>query len=253
MFEQETWDFRTLDFDADVEFGHAKAGAVLNATSPDLRSFRANGGKLIQYHGWGDAAISPLSSIEYYESVRAFMTRFPDARHAKGDAADFHRLFMVPGMAHCSGGVGATDFGNGRKFAHDDAERNLLSALEAWVEKGVAPTKLIATGTAVADPRKGTDATLVPLSADGTVRRHGRSQQRAQLLVRDALGSALTGASDERSDEPRRYGQRAKCRERRAQQFWKACVPNAIGCVCPMQSNGAQERTRTSTVLPAST
>ena len=50
VFEQSNWDFRTLNFDADVEFGDAKAGAVLNSINPDLRSFRDNGGKLIQYH-----------------------------------------------------------------------------------------------------------------------------------------------------------------------------------------------------------
>ena len=162
VFEKETWDFRTLDFDADVEFGHAKAGAVLNATSPDLRSFRANGGKLIQYHGWGDAAISPLSSIEYFERVRDFMSRFPDARHGNADPVDFHRLFMVPGMAHCSGGIGATDFGNGRKFQRDDAEHNLLSAIEAWVERGTAPAQFIATGVAVNDASKVMTRPLCP-------------------------------------------------------------------------------------------
>jgi feruloyl esterase len=162
VFEKEGWDFRTLDFDADVEFADAKAGVVLNATSPDLRSFRANGGKLIQYHGWGDAAISPLNSIDYYESVRAFMSRFPDARHGNADPLEFYRLFMVPGMAHCSGGIGANDFGNGRKFQHDDPEHNLLSALEAWVERGVAPAKLVGTGTAVNEPSKVLTRPLCP-------------------------------------------------------------------------------------------
>src|SRR5262249_14299695 len=127
VFEQATWDFRTLDFDKDVAFGDSKAGPLLNATNPDLRSFRANGGKLIQYHGWADAAISPLSSIDYYQSVGAFLDRFPDARHPRADLADFYRLFMVPGMAHCGGGIGANDFGN------------VFSAIETWVELGVAP------------------------------------------------------------------------------------------------------------------
>ncbi len=98
VFEQASWDFRTLNFDTDVEFGNAKAGPVLNSTNPDLRSFRANGGKLIQYHGWGDAAISPLSSIEYYESVRAFLSRFPDARRA--NARPDGVLSPVPGSGH---------------------------------------------------------------------------------------------------------------------------------------------------------
>ena len=107
-----------LNFDTDVAFGDQKAGPVLNATNPDLRSFRANGGKLIQYHGWGDPAISPLSSIAYYDSVRAFLDRFPDARHqGSGSTQEFYRLFMVPGMGHCGGGVGANSFGNGASAA----------------------------------------------------------------------------------------------------------------------------------------
>jgi feruloyl esterase len=150
VFEQSNWDFRTLDFDRDVEFGDAKAGTVLNATSPDLRSFRGNGGKLIQYHGWGDAAISALTSIEYYENVSAFLTRFPDARSTSTDPMDFYRLFLVPGMGHCGGGIGATNF----NAAPADAEHNFLSALEAWVERNAAPVRLIGSGRAVDDPTK---------------------------------------------------------------------------------------------------
>jgi hypothetical protein len=162
VFEQSNWDFRTLNFDTDVEFGDAKAGAVLNSTNPDLRSFRDNGGKLIQYHGWADAAISPLNSIEYYESVRAFLGRFTDARHANTDAMDFYRLFMVPGMAHCGGGIGPNDFGNGRSSASTDAEHNILVALDAWVEQGTAPAKLIGSGKAVTDPAKALTRPLCP-------------------------------------------------------------------------------------------
>jgi feruloyl esterase len=162
VFEQANWDFRTLSFDVDVEFGDAKAGPVLNATNPDLRSFRANGGKLIQFHGWGDAAISPLSSIEYYENVRAFLGRFPDARSANNDPPDFYRLFLVPGMAHCSGGIGPNDFGNARGSTRADANHNILTALEAWVERGTAPAKLIGTGTMVNDPAKMLTRPLCP-------------------------------------------------------------------------------------------
>jgi feruloyl esterase len=163
VFEQASWDFHTLNFDTDVEFGDAKAGPVLNATNPDLRSFRANGGKLIQYHGWGDAAISPLSSIEYYESVRAFLTRFPDARRANTDPMDFYRLFLVPGMAHCGGGIGPNDFGNARTSTpRTDADHNVLTALEAWVERGTAPARLIGTGTQVNDSSKPLTRPLCP-------------------------------------------------------------------------------------------
>jgi len=142
VFEDPQWDFRKLNFDSDVRFGDAKAGAVLNSTSPDLRSFRAEGGKLIQYHGWGDAAISAISSIEYYESVRTFLSHFPDPRSkASAPITDFYRLFMVPGMGHCGGGAGPNRF-------------DALMSLENWVEKNIAPAQMIGTGTVAADPSK---------------------------------------------------------------------------------------------------
>jgi feruloyl esterase len=162
VFEQASWDFHTLNFDNDAQLGDEKAGPVLNSNNPDLRSFRDNGGKLIQYHGWGDAAISPLSSIDYYERVRAFLSRFPDARHANTDPTDFYRLFLVPGMAHCAGGIGPNDFGNTRNSTVTDAEHNLLTALEAWVEQGTAPARLIGTGTMVGEPAKPLTRPLCP-------------------------------------------------------------------------------------------
>jgi len=155
VFENPKWDFRTLDFDRDVRVGDAKAGPVLNATSPDLRSFRAGGGKLIQYHGWGDAAISALSSIEYYDSVVAFMAKYPDARTTGAPPVDdFYRLFMVPGMGHCGGGAGPNRFGNGGAAPSADADHDVFTALERWVERGVAPERIIGTGIAADDAAK---------------------------------------------------------------------------------------------------
>ena len=92
-----------------------------------------------------------ISSIDYYESVRTFLDRFPDARSDKSDIGGFYRLFLVPGMGHCSGGIGPSNFGNGIVSARPDAEHDVLSALEAWVEQNTAPTKLVGTGTAVND------------------------------------------------------------------------------------------------------
>jgi feruloyl esterase len=153
VFESPKWDFRTLNFDSDVALALEKTGAVLNSTSPDLRSFRARGGKLIQYHGWADAAIAPLSSIEYYEKVRAFLAKYPDAR-SSGGVTDFYRLFMVPGMGHCGGGIGPKNFGNEDGRFSGDPERDVISALERWVERGVAPERLTGTGVAPTDATK---------------------------------------------------------------------------------------------------
>jgi len=163
VFERPEWDFRTLEFDSDVALGDEKAGPSLNATSPDLRSFRARGGKLIQYHGWGDAAISPINSIQYYESVGSFLGKYPDPRSGSSkQAQDFYRLFMVPGMGHCGGGIGPNNFGNGGRAVLTDPEHDIASALERWVEKGGSPDHLIGSGTVVGDPSEKMTRPLCP-------------------------------------------------------------------------------------------
>jgi hypothetical protein len=158
VFGDLQWDYRTLNFDKDVAYGDDKAGTILNSTNPDLRGFRAHGGKLIQYHGWGDAAISPVNSIDYYEQVRSFLAK-------SGQIDGFYRLFMVPGMGHCGGGTGPNSFGNDPSTgspAPADPERDIVAALERWVEKGVAPAKLIGTGAAAGDPSKKLTRPLCP-------------------------------------------------------------------------------------------
>jgi feruloyl esterase len=111
----------------------AKYGPILAAVDPDLRRFRARGGKLIQYHGWDDQLISPLFSIEYYESVVA--------RDASRGVQEFYRLYMVPGLGHCGGGPSPSLF-------------DMETALEAWVERGVAPDSVIATHYSNGQPHR---------------------------------------------------------------------------------------------------
>ncbi len=158
VFEDLKWDVRTMDFDKDFAYGEAKAAPVLNSSSPDLRSFRARNGKIIQYHGWGDPAISAFSSIEYYEATRAFLSKFPDARRpASTPIEDFYRLFLVPGMAHCIGGIGPHAFGSRGAISPttmNDPNRDIFAALERWVEQGTAPEQLIGSGPAVGDATK---------------------------------------------------------------------------------------------------
>ncbi len=130
------WNWRQFDFDhQDTVFTQKLAGMV-NATSPDIDSFRAHGHKLLIYHGWADWLVAPQGSINYYNDV---LTR------AKGDPTvdQSVRLFMVPGMAHCAGGPGATHF-------------DALGAVVNWVEHGVAPDKIIATTLAPDDSSRST-------------------------------------------------------------------------------------------------
>lgn len=125
VFEDKDWDFRTFDYDRDLEFALAKVGTAVDAADTNLQPFRDAGGKLIVYHGWSDADISPLASIEYLQKVAATMAPGDDVQ-------EFYRLFMVPGMGHCRGGPGPDQF-------------DALTALERWVEDGIAPTKIIAS------------------------------------------------------------------------------------------------------------
>jgi feruloyl esterase len=113
----------------------------LNATDPDLSAFRAHGGKLIQYAGWADPGVAPQGGIDYYEAVRSAMAL------GYADEQGFYRLFMAPGMMHCSGGPGANAFGNVTAPAASpvDADHDVLMALARWREMGTAPDKIIAT------------------------------------------------------------------------------------------------------------
>ena len=128
VFKDPNWDFRTLDLDRDV----VKADTMdtetgqFNATDPNLGAFKQRGGRILQFHGWNDQQIAAQNSIDYYESVVA---RVGDRRETEA----FYRLFMVPGMAHCQGGDGATD------------QFDKISALEQWVERGVAPDRIVAS------------------------------------------------------------------------------------------------------------
>lgn len=176
VHEQSHWDWRTMDFDRDVSLADEKTAAILNSYNPDLRSFRDHGGKLIEYHGWGDAAIAPRDSIDFYERVAAFLKQYPDPRsNNPGDIGGFYRLFMVPGMQHCGGGPGPVSFGNDDIAAlsatPDDADHDVLLTLDRWVNEGIAPEKLIGTGKIGADPKTGAGGTKLsrPLCAYPTV------------------------------------------------------------------------------------
>lgn len=132
VFDDPDWDFRSFDYDEDLAFALQKVGAALDAVDPDLRPLRDRGGKLIVYHGWSDADISPLGSIDYYENVVSVIGGGGEREAALADTREFFRLFMAPGMGHCAGGPGPDRF-------------DALTALERWVEEGRAPERIIAS------------------------------------------------------------------------------------------------------------
>jgi feruloyl esterase len=119
---QAEWDFRTFDFDRHPPLLD-RWGELANAKDTDLRDFRARGGKLLITYGWADAILQPLMGVSYYEK----------AVKANGrNGTDFMRLFMIPGMAHCAGGLGPDQY-------------DAVTAVIDWVEKGTAPDSLVAS------------------------------------------------------------------------------------------------------------
>lgn len=142
VFNDAAWDFRKLNFDSDIALADKLDQGIIAATDPNLKEFFAGGGKLIMYHGWNDSLIAPQNTISYYNAV---------LRASGSQAASSIRLFMAPGMDHCSGGEGP--------FAFD-----MDSALSEWVEQGKAPELIVAAHLASDSAALGPDRTR-PLCA----------------------------------------------------------------------------------------
>jgi len=115
------WNYKSFNFDTDPAKIPANAHKI-NATNPDLSALKRRGGKIIHYHGWADTAVIPQLSTQYYESVVE--------KIGGKETREFYKLYMVPGMFHCSGGVGCSTV-------------DWFSPLVDWVEKGAAPQTLI--------------------------------------------------------------------------------------------------------------
>lgn len=125
LFNNPDWKWQDLNFDGDVALADRNDAAILNAIDPNLKTFKAHGGKLLMYHGWSDPHISPGASLDYYKSVVTAMG-------GRAKTEDFARLFMVPGMWHCRGGLAPDTF---------DKE----DVIAKWVEHGVVPDTIIAS------------------------------------------------------------------------------------------------------------
>ena len=122
---QATYDAMTFDFDRDTRLAE-RWSKLADAKETDLSRFRSSGGKLIMTYGWADTILQPMMGVNYYEAVLARNGR---------STTDFARLFMMPGVAHCGGGIGPDRI-------------DAVTAVIDWVEKGKAPDSLLASKVA---------------------------------------------------------------------------------------------------------
>jgi feruloyl esterase len=127
VFGDANWDFKTLNWDTHID-QTLKASTSMDALDSNLKPYFDRGGKIISYHGWADPQISPGSTSNYYDSVIKTMG-------GASKVQENFRLFMVPGMNHCGGGLGTDQF-------------DMLTALENWVEKKQAPASIPASRVA---------------------------------------------------------------------------------------------------------
>ena len=153
VFDKPDWRLDGQSVSDDLAAAGSKTGEAVDSANPDLSAFKAAGGKLIQYHGWSDAAIPPQSSIDYYKEAAAKMGGITGMQ-------SFYRLFMAPGMDHCGSGPGPNAVGGvyGLPPPSRDPTHDVVAALAHWVEDGAAPETIIATKYREDNPTNGVEA-----------------------------------------------------------------------------------------------
>jgi len=117
VFEDPNWDFRTMDYDKDIILTEKKVAPVINADNPDLSAYFDRGGKLMMYIGSYEST-NYTAHLGYIDRVRKTVGA------KKTDSSV--RVFIVPGMYHCGGGIGADTF-------------EKLGTIEQWHKTGTAP------------------------------------------------------------------------------------------------------------------
>jgi len=138
VFDNAGWDWTTYDFGTDSALVDQKLAPLVNATNPDIFRFARRGGKVIMTQGWADEINAPTKPIEYFDEIVR-------REGSRSKAQRFFRLFMVPGMGHCGVGPGPTTIGGSLPPTKYTWNRDVVSALEAWVEHGKAPPYFIST------------------------------------------------------------------------------------------------------------
>jgi feruloyl esterase len=118
------WDWKAFDYVRDLAHGREYGAHILNVPAEGLAAFFARGGKLLLSHGWNDGLIPATNSLLFYNQLRQALPRARANRQL--------RLFMAPGMDHCGGGEGPSQF-------------DTLSVIDEWATTNVAPDTIVAT------------------------------------------------------------------------------------------------------------
>jgi feruloyl esterase len=128
-FPEDRPGYKPTDFDFETDPTKLEpARKIYNADNPDLSAFIGAGGKMIVWHGWADAIVTPLKTVEWYDAV-ADKAGGPEA------LAENVRLFMIPGMDHCGIAPGPGGI--------DQSRLDLLTKLEQWVEDSAPPETIM--------------------------------------------------------------------------------------------------------------
>jgi feruloyl esterase len=115
------YDWKTFNFDTDPD-RMGRINSILNP-QPDLAAFKDRKGKILSYWGLADAALNVVMGTDFYQGVT-------DKLGAQ-QTQSFYRMFLLPGVAHCSGGYGPYQVDG-------------MTPLIEWVEGGKAPDRLAA-------------------------------------------------------------------------------------------------------------
>ncbi len=155
-------DFAHFDVDREAARVEANKTALLgDSTWTNLSTFAGHGGKLLFYHGLSDPWFSPLDTLAYYEKM--------SQDTSNGSASSWSRIYFVPGMGHCQGGSATLD------------QFDMLSAVVDWVEKGVAPDRVVAKGAAL----PGRSRPLCPYPQHAEYTGHGDQNDANNFVCRE--------------------------------------------------------------------